>query len=286
MGALRRYLARMSGIDRRYIFLVMGGAVVLPFLVPIAFTPKPSEQTLEFAQALDTAIGRDKPIFIELAFGNQTVSEMEPITLAVMHHLFSARKRVIFLTTYETAAAFTRQYLKYMEKTYDLTYGKDYVFLGFAAAFTISMYNLGNAIGEVYRKDDRGNDITTLPIMRGINSLRDGSALICISANSNPRFWINYAVEPYGIEFLLSCTAVDAPNYFPFLQTGQVKGLLAGGRAGAEYEGILKERGILKGIGDGTRALGSQSLSLLVIIAFILVGNLGYFLGRRRGAAG
>lgn len=280
MAFLRRMLAGMSTIDRRYVFLVMGMAVVLPFLVPIDFSATPSEETLTFEKALDDAIKREGPIFMELAYGNQTMSEMEPIALAVMHHLFSSKKEVVFFTLYETAAAFTRRYLAELEPLYGLTYGRDYVFLGFASAFTTAMYNLGNSIEEVYHEDDRGTPIYDLPLMKGIHSLKDGSALIDIASNSNPRFWVNFAVEPHGVRFLIATTAVDGPNYFPFLQTGQVKGLIAGGRAGAEYEGILKRRGILKGMGDATRALGSQSLSLLVIIAFIVLGNIGFFASR------
>ncbi len=283
MSLTRRVLAKMSVIDRRYVFFLMGLAVVLPFLAPIEFFAKPSEQTIQFDRALSEAIEREAPIFMELAYGNQTMSELEPITLAVMHRLFAAKKKVIFFTLYETAAAFTRRYLAELENVYGLKYGKDYAFLGFASAYTTAMYNLGNAIKEVYHEDDRGTPIDELPIMSGIESLKDGSALIDIAANSNPRFWVNYAVEPHGITFLMACTAVDGPNYFPFLQTGQVKGLIAGGRAGAEFEGILKERGILKGVGDATRSLGSQSLSLLVIIAFIILGNIGHFAGRQRG---
>ena len=282
MGALRHKLAKMSGLDRRYIFLVMGLAVILPFLVPLDFSATPGEQTLIFEAALDEAIAAEGPIFMELAYGNQTMSEMEPIALAVMHHLFSSEKKVVFFTLYETAAAFTRRYLAELEPVYGLTYGKDYVFLGFASAFTTAMYNMGNSIEEVYHEDDRGTPIRDLPLMQGIESLKDGSALIDIAANSNPRFWVNFAVAPHDIRFLMATTAVDGPNYFPFLQTGQVKGLIAGGRAGAEYEGLLKQRGILSGVGDATRALGSQSLSLLVIIVFIIIGNVGYFAGRKR----
>ena len=283
MSTWRERLVRISGMDRRYIFLVMGITVVLPFLLPVRFEAKPSEQTLEFAAALDAAIDREGPLFMELAFGNQTVSELEPITLAVMRRIFAAKKQTIFFTTYETGAAFTRRYLAALAPEYGLTYGEDYAVLGFAAAYTISMYNMGISIDKVFHKDDRGTPIADLPILKGVKSLKDASALICIASNSNPRFWVNYAVEPHGVRFLMAGTAVDATNYFPFLQTGQVKGLIAGGRAGAEYEGLLYKQGILTELGDASRGLGSQSLSLLVIMAFIVVGNIGYFAGRKRG---
>jgi hypothetical protein len=187
---------------------------------------------------------------------------------------------VIFLTTYETAAAYTRRYLAIMEKKYDLTYGVDYVFLGYAAAYTVAMYKMGTSIEEVYHEDDRGTPTAEIPLMKGIDSLKEVSAVIDIAANSNPRHWINYVVSPFGVDFLMACTAVMATDYFPFLQTGQVKGLIAGGRAGAELEALLVEEGSLARLGDATRSLGSQSLALIVILGFIVLGNIGYFAGR------
>ncbi len=279
---MRARLAGMSRIDRRYIYLVLAAAVIVPFLFPVSFEVQPSVETRRFVSALDEAIAAPGPIAVELAFGNQTVSELEPIALAVMRKLFHEKKPVIFLTVYETAPAFIRQYLARMEEEYDLTYGEDYVFLGYAAAWTVAMYKLGTSIEEVYHEDDRGIPLKNLPIMKGIKSLQDTSALVDIASNSNPRFWINFLVTPYNIRFLVAQTAVSATDYFPFVQTGQVKGLIAGGRAGAELERIYLEQGVLKEPGDALRSLGAQSLGLMVILGFIVLGNIGYFAGRPR----
>ena len=281
MPGMRARLEGLARIDRRYVFLVIAVAVLLPFVAPIELRPEPSEETLRFRDALDRAIRSPKPIVVELAFGNQTMSEMEPIALAVMHKLFHDKKPVIFLTTYETAAAFTRRYLAAMEKRYQLEYGEDYVFLGYAAAYTVAMYKLGTSIEEVYHEDDRGTPLRKLPIMKGVERLADVSAVIDIAANANPEHWINYAVTPFGVDFLMASTAVLATDWFPYLQTGQVKGLIAGGRAGAELEGLLVDEGVLERTGDATRGLGSLSLALVVILGFIVVGNIGYFAGRR-----
>ena len=110
--------------------------------------------------------------------------------------------------------------------------------------------------------------------------------MVNIAANSFPRFWVQYGVAPFGFDLIVGATAVNATDYYPYLQTGQIKGLLAGGRAAAEYEGLLVDRGILPKAGAATRGLGSQSLALAVILAFIAIGNAAYFLGRRGGAKG
>ena len=43
----------MARIDRRYIFLVLAVAVIMPFLFPVSLEVKPSKETLGFAKAFD-----------------------------------------------------------------------------------------------------------------------------------------------------------------------------------------------------------------------------------------
>ncbi len=283
LSSIRRRAASISNIDRRYIFLFMGAAVTLPFLFPITFFAKPSERTLEFADALDKVVADPRPVAIELAYGNQTMAELEPMTIAILHQLFKQRKKVVMLTFYESSTAFIRRYLSQMEKTYRLKNGDDFAFLGYASSYTAAIYKMGTSISDVFHEDDRGVPIFKLPIMRKVDTLKDFAAVISIAGNSNPRFWINFAQVPFGIDLLAVVTAVEATNYFPFLQTGQLKGMIGGGRAGAEFEQLLVERGILERTGDATRSLGAQSLALLIIMGFILIGNAGWFLSRMGG---
>ncbi|MBN2802747.1 MAG: hypothetical protein JXR91_06610, partial [Deltaproteobacteria bacterium] len=116
-----------------------------------------------------------------------------------------------------------------------------------------------------------------------VRSLKDIGGIINIASNSFPRFWIQYAVTPYKIDFLAGTTAVNATEYFPYIQTGQLKGLLAGGIAAAEYESLLLDKHVISKRGDASRGLGSQSLALIVILLFILVGNIGYFASKKLG---
>lgn len=272
----------MARIDRRIVFLLIAIVVTIPLLVPVSFKVIPSEETLRFARAIDKAIQSPKPIMVEIVFGTQTMAEMEPIAMAVMHRLFHERKKAVFLTLEPTSAALIRRYLATMEQKYGLTYGEDYVFLGFASAYTVAIYSMGTSIEKYFHADDRGTPLSEIPLMKGVESLADVSAVLDIASNSNPQHWINYAVTPFGIDFLMACTAVQAAEYFPYIQTGQVKGLIAGGRAGAEYESILLDQGVMTEPGDAIRGLGSQSLALLTIVGLIVLGNLGYFASRRQ----
>jgi hypothetical protein len=141
---------------------------------------------------------------------------------------------------------------------------------------------MGESIRDYFHRDDRQIPFEDLDLLRGVGSYRNLAGIVNIASNSMPRFWINYAVAPFGVRLLVACTAVQATDYYPYLQTGQVAGLLGGGRAGAEYEGMLLDSGVIDSAGDATRGLGSQSLALMAILLFIVLGNVGYFAARRK----
>jgi hypothetical protein len=279
-------IARLTRIDRRWIFLAIALAVLLPFVSPMAIRAKPSEQTLRFEDALDQAIAAEGPILVGVDFGPQTMAELEPVLLAVMTRIFSAEKQAIFVTFLPEAATPLRAYLERMEQRFDLNYGEDYVFLGYASAFAYTIYGMGTSIPDHFHADDRGTPLEEIPLTKDLKNYEDVAAVIDIASNVMPKFWIQMGVGTYGFDFLMACTAVQATNYYPYLQSGQVKGLLAGGRAGAEYEALLVEKGVLEQTGDATRGLGSQSLALMAMLAFIVLGNAGYLASRLRRRGG
>ncbi len=280
----RRLLDKLAHLDRRFVFAAIAIVVILPFLSPFALRAKPSPETLQFDAALEKAIRSDKPLLIDVDFGPQTVAEMEPMLLGVLDRVFAAKRKVVFLTFLPEAASTLRRHLERTEKKFGLAYGEDYVFLGYASAYAYTMYGMGTSMGAYFHTDDRGTPIAEIPLMRRVRSLKDVSAVISIAANSMPRFWVQYSASLFGFDLIVGATAVNATDYFPYVQTGQIKGLLAGGRAAAEYEGMLVDRKIRPAVGDATRGLGSQSLALAVILAFIAIGNVAYFAGRRREA--
>ena len=66
-----------------------------------------------------------------------------------------------------------------------------------------------------------------------------------------------------------------APDLFPFIQSGQMVGVLGGLSGAAEYESILKRPG------KATAGMSAQSMAHLIIVVFIIFGNIVYFFSRR-----
>lgn len=67
---------------------------------------------------------------------------------------------------------------------------------------------------------------------------------------------------------------------YPYLQTKQLSGLLAGLKGASEYEHLVKEAGYSEGARRASRGMDALSTMHLVIIAFIILGNIGFFLSR------
>ena len=64
-----------------------------------------------------------------------------------------------------------------------------------------------------------------------------------------------------------------APEQYPYLDSGQLSGLLTGMKGAAEYEKIT---GLT---GAGSAAMGGQSFAHLSILILIVLGNLSVLVG-------
>jgi hypothetical protein len=71
-----------------------------------------------------------------------------------------------------------------------------------------------------------------------------------------------------------------APGYYPFLDSGQMQGMLVGAKGAAELE-ILVDRPA-----KASRIMNVQSWAHLLIILLIVIGNLGYIFTRGRRGQG
>jgi hypothetical protein len=69
-----------------------------------------------------------------------------------------------------------------------------------------------------------------------------------------------------------------ATDFYPYLNAGQLVGLLGGMRGAAEYEGLIQHPD------QGVRGMDSQSVIHLLIIVLIAIGNAAYFVSRRTKA--
>jgi hypothetical protein len=279
-----KFLNYLLKIDRRIIYIVMGLLVMFPLIKPLGLGVNSGPRAQALFDAID-AIPAGKTILIAVDFDPSSMPELYPMLTAVMRHAFAKDLKVLLCGLWVTGAGLADQAAQTIPKEYGKEYGKDVVYLGWKAGVDAVILGMGENIKNVYPVDYYGKPLDSLPMMREVRQLRDIPIAFAISAGT-PGYgdWLLYAQSRYGMKVGAGVTAVSAADAYPFLQSGQLTGLLAGMKGGAEYEVLIQKAGYSKAYMPAVAAMDSQSLAHVVIMLLVIVGNIAYFATRKRGA--
>ena len=142
------------------------------------------------------------------------------------------------------------------------------------------MVLMGQSIPGTFPRDHNGRDVTRLPIMRAVRNYSSFALLVSISAGyPGTKEYVQQVQGRFHIPIIAGVTAVSAPTLYPYLQTGQLRGLLGGMAGAAEYEDLRYERGM------ASRGMDAQSLAHVFIALCIVLGNLAQWERKRKEAA-
>jgi len=271
---------RLDQIDRRWVYLMVAIAVVIPFIVPASFpvtiTPE-SRMLYNYVDELpDSSV-----VMLVFDYYPSTIAECEPMARAALHQLWDKDCKVITLSNIPLggptmAETVTRE----MAQEYGKVYGVDFVNLGYKANYVAVLQGMGQSIESIFPTDNSGTPLGQLPLMRGVRNYRDVAFIFEIADNATADYWVSIVNAQYGVPMGCGTTAVSAPRYYAYVSSGQFVGLLGGMRGAAEYELLVGHKG------TAFRGMDAQSLVHLLIIALVIIGNLGYFLsGRKRRVA-
>ena len=279
-----KFLNYLLKIDRRIIYIVMGLLVMLPLIKPLGLGVDSGPRAKALFDAID-AIPAGKTVLIAVDFDPSSMPELYPMLTAVMRHAFAKNLKVLLCGLWVTGAGLADQAAQTIPKEYGKEYGKDVVYLGWKAGVDAVILGMGENIKNVYPVDYYGKPLDSLPMMREVKQLRDIPIAFAISAGT-PGYgdWLLYAQSRYGMKVGAGVTAVSAADAYPFLQSGQLTGLLAGMKGGAEYEVLVQKAGYSKAYMPAVAAMDSQSLAHVVIMLLVIIGNVAYFATRKRGA--
>lgn len=267
---------KLANLDRRWIYLVIGIVTFIPILfyigVPVNITPE--------VEAVYQKVESFTPgtiLMVPMEFSPSTMAELEPMARAVLRHCFSHDLKVVTTALQIDGVILIEKVLRESAAEYGKKYGEDYVFLGYKPYPDIVILNMGENFRKPFPRDYYGNNLDDLPMMRGVINYSNTACIVNINSTSGVDYWINYANGRYGAELALGVTAVIATDYYAFLQSGQIFGLMGGLKGAAEYEKLI---GRPKDIAN--RAMTSVSVAHVFIILFIIIGNVAFFAHRRK----
>ena len=271
---------RLEKLDRRWIFLLVGLAVLLPLFCPIGFPIEPSPFAERYHETIEE-LEAGSVVYLASDFDPGSMPELYPMMEASLRHLCRRGLKVVAGSLWAACPPLTDKALREVAVAeFDYREGIDFLNLGFKEGREAVMVRLGTSIPGTFPLDAKGRPVGDAPVMEGIRNFEQIALIVNISAGyPGTKEWVQQVRTRFDVPIVAGVTAVSAPEFYPYVQSGQLQGLLGGLAGAAEYETLLEVGG------DATRGMDAQSFGHLVILGFIVVGNalhIGRF--RRRGA--
>jgi hypothetical protein len=275
-------LEKLQNIDKRIIYLLLALSIALPLLRPLNLPFSVGAEVANSYKWLDQNVQANDLVLFSFDVSTGALPELGPITSAVLAHLAKKGARVIGLATMTDGVILGQQLWQPFEK--ELPYGEKFINLGFLAGAEPGLGAfLENPYG-VFKVDAIQNKpIQDFPVMKGFKNVQDLKVLISINCGPTEGCsvvqWMRQGFVTNKKPVWIGLNAVMAPGAMPYYRSGQLAGYIAGIRGAAEYEKLVDRPAL------ATSAMDAQSASHGLIILFILLGNLGMYMSKKKTAA-
>lgn len=276
--------AKIRTLDRRCIFLFIAASVTLPFFLDLHLPEYPTAMTLAIYRTVE-ALPAGSLVLMPFDYDPSTAPELDPMACALARHCLSRGHRLCFVALWPEGQGMVNNLIsgtirpEFPEKVY----GSDYVNLGYKAGGQGLINAVLLNMRSMFTTDAAGTPVDSLPIMRGITTLRDFRLIMNFSAGKpGTKEWVQFAGDPGQIPVASGSTAVQAPLLYPYYPA-QMVGLLGGLKGAAEYEAALaagypRFQPLSR---VATDLMVPQAMAHFVIMVFIVLGNIIYFVERR-----
>ena len=296
---MKNIFIKFGEIDRRYIFVLIALSVLIP-LVKSDWIKMPIKTTQNTQIVFDelSKLNRDDKILVSFEYGASTKPEIHPMAIALLNQMFSKGIKVYIISLWPEGVIMAKDVVTNVidSEIFQLVDGVDYVMFDYKVGGEIVIKNIASDFRGVYMQDINKKSISQIPMMKDIYSVEDFDFVFDLSAGvPGNAEWVQYACDPKNVPLSSGCTSIMVTDAIPYVESGQLKGILAGMPGAAEYENlvynfmkndlenekIVNFENILPG--KATSRMSAQSLAHIVMVLFIIVGNVSYFLSRKKG---
>ena len=287
-------LDKLNSLDRRWIFLAMAISVAAPILLQIGSDETPSPSTKQLFDRVEQ-LPEGSRVLISLDFDPNSSAELGPMALAFARHCCLRHHKIYLLTLWGTGLPMIDSTIKTVMESefasgeHPYKYGVDYVNFGYLAGEAVAINQLTSDIRKARSQDVRGTSLDSLPVMQGVQNLKDMQLIINASGGTpGAKEWVQYAGSQSQIPVAAGCTGVQSSQMFPYFPD-QLFGLVTGIRGANEYESMLAAKypnpyakfsmrpASLRG--------GPQRWAHRLMIGLILLGNIIHIANRLRRTA-
>ncbi len=282
-------LAKLQSIDRRWLYLTLALACLVPFVVKIRLPVYVSPETRKLFDAIDKC-PPDKVVVVDSAWDAGSLGENWGQVEVVFDHMLRKGIKfvVISLDITPLGPQFADRVINQLvsRKNSNRKYGVDWVNLGFTKGDWQAMQQIAKDIRRQYKQDVRGwslDDAKRLPLMQHVRNIDDVYMIYSVTYSPLEN-WIPFVHGVYGTPIGFGCAGIQSTTYYRYILSNQLVGMLVGVRGAAEYDALLHPDAARR-TSLGTQLIVPQAFGHTAIILAVVAGNVGYFAARKRGRA-
>jgi len=274
-------LTALAPWAQRLLYLALMVAVAVPFLFTGAWsgaTIPLNPSTAMFYETVST-LAPGAAVLLAFDYDPGTQAEVAPQARVVLTHLRQRGARLVAMSLLPQGPALAEEVFPSVLSGQGYRYGENYINLGYLAGEEAALAVAGEDLIAAFGVDHVEKRPTSeRPVLQGIREAKDFALVIVLAGEERAaRRWLEQIQGRYKVKMAAGVSAAAAPQLEPYLQSGQLQGLLSGLPGAAEYELLLNQPG------SAVQMLDAQSLAHLVIIAAIILGNGAYLFWRARG---
>lgn len=283
--AILIYSLRGRDIDRRIIFLFIFVTVATAVLFRLEFKEYPTVIVKKVFDKIESMPPGSK-VLVSFDFDPAMKPEVYPMANSFVRHCLVKGHKLYLMTIWATGQALMTETVETVIKNEfpEAMYGEDYVTLGFKAGGVGVLNVIVTNFRKMYPTDEHGTSLDSIPLFVDVKSTKDMDLILPIGGGQpGPKEWVLFIGDPGNVPIAPGLAAVVAPLIYPYYPK-QVIGLLGGVKGAAEYETELRSHyPRFKDIdAPALRMMGPQTMAHIVIMAFIVIGNISYFRSRRK----
>ena len=292
MEAIKKIFIALGSLDRRIIFLIVGLSVLIPLLKPewIDLPIRPTPESQIVFDEINKLNAGDK-MLLSFEYSPSTKPEIHPMAIAILKHLYAKNIQVYGFALWPDGNFMSTEAFSEVSDDYDKKYGVDYVNLGYKPGGEAVIKGIASDIRTLYPADLQGTSINDIPMMKDVVNIEDFDFVFSLSAGyPGSKEWVQYACDPKNIPLSTGCTSIQVTDIMPYVENDQIRGILAGMPGAAEYESLveaeLQKMEIVGKPGEASGMMAAQSIAHVVIVLFIIFGNISYFITRKKNRKG
>jgi hypothetical protein len=223
-----------------FLLLIVLGSVIFTGVENFPLPAAVPNETIGAVQAIE-AVPADAPVLLVFDYQPSTVGEMEVAGASLLDHLLLLKHpHLVLLSTSPTGSALAERFMSttLADRTRNYVRGVQYVDLGYLPGGLAGVYDFAQNPSGTMPLGADSKPVWQSTVLAPVTRFSDFAAVIVLTDSvESGRVWIEQSASSRGeSSMVIAASAQAGPMLLPYVDSGQVNGLISGinGAAGAE----------------------------------------------------